>query len=327
MAQIQPSPRAAHAARVLLPAAFVLLTGLMVGIAEISGEREIIFPEAAAIALGALVAPRLPWRTSKGAVFLLIGVCAVLGVAIVRFLPLPLAWQLSLAYLAGQLVFLFSRTTFAPIISAVVLPVLLQTSSLVYIAAALALTALILLTRAISERAGLRRREPFAPLPRPSARDIADMVLRAAFAALLCGLAVWSRYRFLVCPPLWVAFTEFTRRGNRAMRTPVRTVAFLALCAAFGAACRLALCVWLNLPLTLAALAAGAAVLALALWQKTFLPPAAAVALLAMLIPAEALPSYPLQIVCGAAVYVLLSLLFFRRRAVKTPQQRFSAHL
>ena len=37
----------------------------MVAAAEITGEREIIFPEITAIAMGALAAPKQVWNTSK----------------------------------------------------------------------------------------------------------------------------------------------------------------------------------------------------------------------------------------------------------------------
>ena len=93
--------------RRLLPCALflVVITG-MTGAAELFREREILFPEAAAIALGALAAPRLAWRTDKAGILVAIALCACIGVVIVRFLPLPLAWQLAAAYLAGQLVLL-----------------------------------------------------------------------------------------------------------------------------------------------------------------------------------------------------------------------------
>ena len=90
--------------RRLLPCALflVVITG-MTGAAELFREREILFPEAAAIALGALAPPRLAWRTDKAGILVTIALCACIGVVIVRFLPLPLAWQLAAAYLAGQL--------------------------------------------------------------------------------------------------------------------------------------------------------------------------------------------------------------------------------
>ena len=175
--------------RAVLPSAFFLLTAaVMVGAAEILGEKEIIFPEAGAIALGALAAPRLAWRTDKRSVFFLIGICACAGVLIVLYLPLPLAWQLIAAYLFGQAVLLASRTTFAPLISAAVLPVLLQTRSPVYLAAALALTALVLLLRSALEGAG----------PPPARAVCAAFTIRCGLGGLVaahpgCGAFVPAR--------------------------------------------------------------------------------------------------------------------------------------
>ena len=69
--------KTAGAARTLLPQlCFLFVLALMAGASEWLGEREIVFPEAASIALGALVAPRLAWNTDKVSIFLLIGICA-----------------------------------------------------------------------------------------------------------------------------------------------------------------------------------------------------------------------------------------------------------
>lgn len=292
----------------------LILITAMVGAAELTSEREIIFPEAAAIALGALVAPDLAWRTDKFAILLTIALCAFFGIAIVLFLPIGLVWQLAIAYLVGQLVLLASRTTFAPLISAVVLPVLLQTRSLVYPLAAIVLTLLVLGTRMLLEKGRLRPKKPFRPSPLPDAEEITALIMRTLFAFLMFAAAVMSGYRYLACPPLLVAFTEFTRRGNQAMRAPLRTVVFLALAAAIGTLCRVTLCVLLPLPLTLAAATACVLLLLLVNWQKTYLPPAAAVTLLTMLIPEDVLLLYPPEVMLGAAIFVLAALIFFRSR-------------
>lgn len=292
-----------------LPAASAFLVAVaMVLAAELSGEREIIFPEAAAIAAGALLSPRLAWRADKPRILFSIGVCASAGVLIVQWANVPLGWQLALAFAVGQAVFLFSGTTFAPLISAVALPVLLGTRSLVYPLSAIALTALVLLLRTALERAGLRAKEPFRPLA-PRGETFAFAAVRILFAGVLCLAAVDAGARFIVCPPLLVAFTEFSRPGSRPMAHPLRAVLLLAACAAAGSLCRLLLCVAAGLPLTLAAAAAALSVGALFALSRTILPPAAALALLAMLIPAEELALYPFAISAGAALFAAFSLL------------------
>ena len=304
---------------------FVAIMTAMTGAAEGTGEREIIFPEAGAIALGALVAPRLAWRTDKAGIFLSICLCACLGVVLVRWVPLPLAWQLALAFFLGQVVLLATRTTFAPLISAIVLPVLLQTRTPVYPAAACVLTLLILAAATALERTGIRRHAPFRCLPPPSRSDLSALILRTLSVCVLCLIAVKTENRFLVCPPLLVAFTEFSRQGNVAVKSPLRTTALLASCAAIGALCRALVCGVLLLPLTVAAIVTAALLLLLVRWQRFYLPPAAALAMLALLVPETALPIDPLQILCGAAVFVLLAQVLFQRGRLQSILSRSPA--
>lgn len=85
-----------------LPAVIsVLLAAGMVAAAEITGEREIIFPEITAIAIGALAAPKQVWNTSKLRLFAAVALSAGTGAAIVRLLPLPVWLQAPLGILCS----------------------------------------------------------------------------------------------------------------------------------------------------------------------------------------------------------------------------------
>lgn len=294
-------------------AATAALITLMVGISEWSGEREVIFPEIAAIAVGALVAPRLTWRTDKPRLWLGIMACALLGVGIVVLCPGPVWVQMALGYLLAQVVLVLSGTGFAPMISAMVLPILLQTRSVVYLASAAGFTALILGVRLLLEHFGLREKEPFTPLPRPAWKQIArEIGLRTVPAAAIIWIAMTSGAWFAAAPPLLVAFTEFTHRESPAARRPVRAVALIALCALTGSVAR-ELVMAGGCSLTLAALVTALVVLVWIFLSGMFLPPAGALGILAMLIPEWAVPSYPLQIAVGAAVYMSLALVLQRR--------------
>ena len=303
---------AANPLKRALPAlCFLLVMTLMTGASELLNEKEIIFPEAAAIALGALVSPKFAWNTNKGAIFFLIMGCATLGMAIV-LLPLPIPAALILAYLTGQIVLLVSGTSFAPLISAVVLPVLLQTRTPVYLLAAFLLTALILILRVLLEKLGLKAPVRFAPLPLKR-EDAFALLPRTLLMAVLCLLGTLSGWRLLVCPPLLVAFTEFSRKGSGAMKRPFSAFLLLSLCAMTGAALRLT-AIALGVPLTLAALLASSFVLIFTSYERMYLPPAAALALLAMLIPESELLLYPFEIMAASAAYVLFAKLYFQRK-------------
>lgn len=291
----------------------VLIVVLMVGTAELLGQSEIIFPEITAIAVGALLAPRMAWNTSRPRILLLIALCAVLGVGIVRFVPGPDWMKLTLAYGAAEALYLCSGTTFAPMISAAALPVLLGTESMVYLIAAPVLTALILGCHWGLERAGWKAPVPFAPV-RAEKRDWQDAVVRLVLVAAAGWAALCLDCRFAVAPPLLVAFTEFSRRSSGARRVPVRAVAVIALCALTGAVCRYGLAVCLGLPLTLAAVCAAVGMLLILDRLRLYIPPAGALCILPMLIPAERVPAYPLQILAGAALFMTLSLTVFREK-------------
>ncbi len=68
----------------------LLLVGLMVGIAELLNEREIISPEITALAVGYMVAQRRSWKVNGKRMLLLITICATVGVLIVRYSGLAL---------------------------------------------------------------------------------------------------------------------------------------------------------------------------------------------------------------------------------------------
>ena len=104
--------------------AMVIVT-LMTAAACLLGNKEIIFPEIAAIAVGGLIAPKMVWNTNKRRILFFITLCAVLGVGIVRYVPLPLWMQMAMAFFISQIIFIYSGTSFAPMISAIVLPVML----------------------------------------------------------------------------------------------------------------------------------------------------------------------------------------------------------
>ena len=105
----------------------ICIVAAMVGAAELLGQHEIIFPEITAIAVGALMAPKMAWRTNRVRILILVMICAVLGLGIVLWVPGPGWVKVTLAYGVAEVIFLLSGTSFAPMISAIALPVLLGT--------------------------------------------------------------------------------------------------------------------------------------------------------------------------------------------------------
>lgn len=293
--------------------AAVVLTAAMVAAAQATGEREILFPEILALAAGAWVAPRQPWQVSKGQMLLLMPVCAAMGVLVVRYLPVGLTGQILLGFSLVALLLLLTKTTLVPMLSACVLPVLLQTDSWVYPAAVAVLTGLIVLIQWGMEKAGLRDPERLDPAPFSFGGELLRWGKRLLAVAALAVPAVALGCPYLIAPPLLVAFTELSS-PTCGMRSRPWTAYFMLAGAAFlGVGCRL-LSIWGQVPLAVSAtLAAAGVLLGFALVKRVF-PPVGAIALLPMLLKEEALLWYPVQVLGGGALLLGAALLFFKSR-------------
>lgn len=295
----------------------VLIVAIMVGLAELLGEREIIFPEITAIAIGLLIAPNRSWQVSRARILILVGLCSIIGLMISLFVPFPLWLQISTAFVICQIIFIFSRTNFAPIISAAVLPVMLGTKSIIYPVAAITLTGLILLCSIILEKLKIKENEPYIPQPLPKRKDYLDLAIRSLTAVICIALAIKLNFFFAVAPPVLVAFTEFTRQSCKVRQKPAKAVVMIFICALTGTVCRYVLTVQLGLLLTFSAAAATVMMIIILHLFKMYLPPAGALTILAMLIPEENLLLYPIEIFVGISTFMSLALLIFRKHPIE----------
>ena len=295
----------------------LILVGTMTFVAEILGEGEIIFPEITALAIGYMVAQKQSWKVNDSRMIALITICAVVGVLIVRYIKVGLYLEILIAFAFAQLLFMFSGTTFAPMISAIVLPVMMQTESFIYPIAAFLLTIAVILFRRLLVKVKIRDKEDFQPVNLHTKGDMIDTAVRIICVAVVGFLAVWTGFKFAIAPPLLVAFTEFSRPKNKARNKPVKAVLVITACAFVGAVSRFVLNMTIGLPLTVAALTATVIMLVIVYCSKMFIPPAGALTILSMIIPSESVLLYPLQIFVGTAVIMLISQFLFMKRQDK----------
>lgn len=299
----------------------VMLVTFMVAAAEISGEREIIFPEITALAIGYIVAEKRSWHVNSTRIVVLITLCAIAGVLIVRSRFAGILPEILIAFAICQLVFMYSGTTFAPFVSAVILPIMMQTESFVYPAAAFVLTLIIVALHTLFLKCGIRSDEEYVPKRLNSKTDYIDAVLRVISVGVVGTVAFLSGYRFVIAPPLLVAFTEFSRPGNKARNKPFKTIAVVTMCAVIGALCRYFINISLAMPLTVAAAAAAVLLLAVIHKSRMFMPPAGAITILAMIIPETAVMTFPVQILCGVGSFMLLTHIIFKSRHDKLQKE------
>lgn len=295
----------------------LLLVGLMVGIAELLNEKEIIFPEITALAVGYMVAQKRSWKVNGKRMLLLITICATVGVLIVRYSGLTLFPQMIIAFSFAQILFMFSGTTFAPFVSAIVLPVMMQTKSFIYPISAVVLTILVIGFHQLFLKMKIREDEEYIPVMLNSKDDIIDTALRIVCVAIVGFVAIYFNYKFIIAPPLLVAFTEFSRPRNKVRNKPIKTVLVITGCALVGSLSRYLLTIKLELPLTVSALIATLIMLLILTYTKMYMPPVGAITILSMIIPESSVITYSLQIFVGSVVIILLSRVFFMWRQDK----------
>ena len=105
---------------------------VMVGTSQLLNNPEIIFPEITALAIGSFLAPKQAWKTSSLKLVFLIMIYAVIGVLMVKYLHVSLFIKVVIGFTLCQMGLILSKTTFAPLISACILPLLLNTDTWIY---------------------------------------------------------------------------------------------------------------------------------------------------------------------------------------------------
>ena len=292
----------------------ILMALVMVLIAEISGEREIIFPEICALTIGAWVAEQQPWMTNKRRIFSLMSAAALFGVLIVRYVPIPLLFQVCLCFAFTGFILTLCKTNFVPIISACILPVYLGTDSWVYPISVATMALIIITAQWLMEKFHLRPVNNFIPCE----FNLKEQVIKWSKLLLVFGLIAIIPFKthqiFFLAPPLIVMFTELSNPQSPARKRIPYIVALMTFGAFVGCLIRLLLNIYLNIPLSICT-AIACVVLFVAINKiKLNFPPAGAILLIPMILDKKLLLLFPLEVLAGALILSYTAILLFPPR-------------
>ena len=278
------------------------VVAIMVGSAEIFGEKEIIFPEITAVAMGALIAPVQSWNTSRTRLFAAIVSVAVAGVCIVRFIPEIL--RIALGLLVAVSVITLSKANFVPAISACILPILMGTKSPVYVISVAVMTAFILIFQKVLEYFGLHEKYEYRPIE-PSSELLKLRAKQVITALVICILPAHFHEIFFIAPPLIVAFFELSGKGSKLMKRKYTAIALMAVAAFAGVMARFFISEKLGLTLTFGAVLSSAVIFVLCRKAKLYFPPCCAISTLPFIIPKTAIIKFPFEVTAG---YIVLTI-------------------
>ena len=292
---------------ILLAGCFVVA---MVAVATVSGCTEILFPEMTAILCGAWIQPRQAWNVSRRWMLVLMTSGAVFGIAVNLLVPAPLAVRACLGYVFCALVMHAAGADMTPMLSAAILPMLIGTTSWAYPVAVFVLVCLVLAGQVALERVGLREPIESTPLRGSGMQFVTMWGRRFLVFALLSCPAYMTGNAYLAVPPLLVAYTELTRPDMTLRLKPWNSWAVLAGASLVGSLARCAV-EYAGVPAWVAVIPAYLALVLLWNAARTWLPPAGAIVLLALLVPWRGPWLYPIEVSLGAAAWVAAALLLF----------------
>lgn len=281
----------------------------MITLAVRLNQSEIIFPEIAALVTGALIAERQSWEVSRVKFVVLMTISAFAGYAVSAFLPIPMLLKIFICFVFAAISLAVSKCTLSPIISACVLPLLMNTKSIVYPVSVFAFVLSIALAQWILELTGMRKKRKHVPIKIGAVEELGRWTLLTACLMLYSIYPVLSENYLYIAPPLIVMFVEMTPPSNKLCGKEINIFAVTVLCALIGAESRLILTEYLGLDIMLSGAVAIILVILLLNATKVYFPPSAALAFLPFIAERDALPYYAVYIAVTAAVICAVSVI------------------
>ncbi len=290
----------------------VLMAISMVWLAELSGEKEIIFPEICALTIGAWVSEQQPWAVNKRRIFLLMSAAALFGVLVVRYCPLPLILQVCLCFGFSGFILTACKSNFVPIISACILPVYLRTTSYVYPSAVMIMALIIIFAQWGMEKTHLRPINKFVPCK----FNLKTQIIKWSKLLIVFGLIALIPFKahqiYFLAPPLIVMFTELSNSKSPARKKPVYIVGLMTFSAFIGSFVRLFFNIYLNFPLSVCT-ALACIVLFIALNRlKINFPPSGAILLIPMILDKSLLLTFPIEVFIGSIILCFVAMALFK---------------
>lgn len=298
----------------------VILATLMTAAAELTGEKEIIFPEIAALLIGGIAAEVQPWKTNRKNMIILMSSSALAGISIVRYLEIPVLFQVILGLVFAAVSLTISKTTMVPMISACILPILMGTETLIYPVSVFLMLVVITGVQWLLEKSGQKepRKTASEHIELNMKKTASDWGRRVLVFSLLAIIPISLKEYYFIAPPLIVAYTELTNPKLWLRKCPERVVVLMGISAAFGTAGVILLQGRLGLSLTAVTTIVITGILLISSRLKLLFPPAGAAALLPLILQREGLFWYPLKVTAGCLVLTAAAILFFPN---KQPEQ------
>jgi len=289
----------------------LVMLGLMIGVSGYFKEKEIIFPEIAALILGLWIVEKRIWTISRSMVVILMTASAVFGVLLVLYSPYNLLINIAISFSFTSFCLYATGTNLIPIISASMLPVLLGTHSWVYPLSVFSMSLLLVSVQWILEKLGLRKIINSCSTKTPHKHSISHWIKLLMGLIIIALIPVYSHRLYIIVPPLVVTFVEFSSSSAGFRNRPVHIFFILIVSSIMGSLFQYILHYEIGLSeITTVLLLFICHFLFIEAIGKPFAP-ACAIALIPMIIPQQDILLYPLQVAAGSFIFLSAAMIFF----------------
>lgn len=287
----------------------VLALAVMALAADLLDEKEVIFPEVAALAIGLWIADKRIWNVHAYEVPLLMTISAVFGVLITTYIQVPILGQLTLAFFVSALLMTVMRIPLVPGIAAILLPVLLHTESWFYPLSVALMTTIMAVGYILMQKYGLKSKlMPVGKREGLTLTAVKTWIRRYLMLLPLFAVATWKGWLFAIVPPLVIILIELSNPKNMFRNRPIALWLTVVGVAVIGTLSRYLLMQTLALPYAVAV--SVSFFLAIVLMRRVgiMFPPIPALAVIPFILPDTYL-YFPIEVVFGGAYAVIIPLL------------------
>ena len=239
-------------------------------------------------------------------------VAALFGVLVVRYLQIPLIFQVCVCFAFTGFILTLLKTNFVPIISACILPVYLRTESWIYPISVSLMALIIIFAQWIMEKYHMRPQTNFVPIEFNIKHQIIKWSKLLIIFALIALIPFRTQQIYFLAPPLIVMFTELSNTKSPARNKPFYIVGLMTFSAFIGCAIRYIFNICFNMPLFVCTILACFILFVAIDKIKLYFPPSGAILLIPMILDKNIIITFPLEVFFGAIILCFCALTLFK---------------
>lgn len=302
----------------------IMLVIFMCLISGYVGDKEIIFPEIAALAIGAWLMEESSWGNKSLNFWLSPTMAAITGYIILKFLPYNPFLMVAGAFVLVVVQLKMLNSEMFPSLSAAILPIIIHTQSWIYPMSVCILTAIIACGKKIIDNYYNKRVNGGRLVKNINVSGKVIFTKEEAIhwakllisILLVSAIALYFKWDYIITPSLIVAFVGLSKPGGKTHTKSVLILIVLVSSAFLGVFWVYIINYCLYWPIWISAGLSMICVLFIYHLFEFTLPPAAAIALLPTIIPVKGLWMYPWQILIGSVIFLLIKLSWFEKLKV-----------